>query len=495
MRTGVIALVAAVTVAAGALVTVPAQAQTSPLEPFYGQRLAWERCAAGQCAWLTVPLEYSDPTGTTLRLRVSRRVSTGTEGERLGSLVVNPGGPGVEGIAFASYLAGVLAPEVTDAFDIVGFDPRGVGQSSPVVCMSGEQTTRWFRTDMTPDTPAEQATLMRRAEALATGCLERTPAIARHLGTDDTVRDMDVLRQALGNERLDFLGFSYGTVLAARYAEFFPDRVGRFVLDGAVDPRLNLMEISRDQSQGFQLALRRFAEDCAPRSSCPWDDGAPAVLRGMESLLVSLDEAPLPAGPGRSLVQSQAITAMFSAMYSPTLWPTLREALRQARRGNGEGLALLFDAATDRIGRNRYATNMASAFPAISCWDSPPTPTAAGLAAAAVTWSRRAPVAELARAMSWSNAPCSVWFGHTTEPPAPASSTTTAPILIIGGTYDPATPYRWSRSLNRQLPTSTLLTYRGDGHTIYAGGSPCIDRVVDAYLLTGAMPDPGVSCS
>jgi pimeloyl-ACP methyl ester carboxylesterase len=494
VRPVLILLMASLTAAAGTLVAGPAQAQPTPLEPFYDQELDWDRCAAGQCAWLTVPLDYSDPTGDTLRLRVSRTASTGEEGARLGSLVVNPGGPGVEGIAFASALSDSLAPDITDAYDIVGFDPRGVGQSSPVVCMSGAETTRWFRTDSTPDTPTEQATLMRRARALAGGCLDRTPVIARHLGTEDTVRDMDILRQALGDERLAFLGFSYGTVLAAQYAEQFPDRVGRFVLDGAVDPRLDLMQISRDQSQGFQLALQRFAQNCAARSSCPWKGGAPDVLAGLNGLLGSLDQRPLPAGPGRSLVQAEAITSVFFAMYSPTLWGPLRQALRQATRGIGQGLALLFDAATDRLAPDRYATNMASAFPAISCWDSPATPAAPGLAAAAEDWSQRAPVPELARAMSWSNVPCSVWFGRSSERPAAASSTTTAPMLIIGGAYDPATPYRWSRALNRQLPTSTLLTYQGDGHTIYNSGSSCVDSIVDTYLLTGVLPPAGASC-
>lgn len=494
VRTGLIAVVTGILAASGIVTGPPVQAETAPLAPFYEQQLTWERCAAGQCTWLTVPLDYEDPAAASLRLRVSRRAATGDGAGRLGSLVVNPGGPGVEGVTFASYLADVLATDVTDAYDIVGFDPRGVGRSSPVECMTGAETTRWFRTDSTPDTAAEQATIMRRARAMAAGCLARTPEIARHLGTDETARDLDILRQALGDEALNFLGFSYGTVLATRYAELFPDRVGRLVLDGAVDPRLDLMQISRDQSEGFQLALTRFAADCSRRASCPWRGRSGAVLAGIEELLVDLDSDPLPAGAGQTLVQSQAITAVFSAMYSPVLWGSLRSALREARRGDGRGLELLFDAATDRLGPDRYATNMASAFPAISCWDAPATPAAPGLAAAAAAWSRSAPVAQLARAMSWSNAPCSTWFGHTPLPPSRASSTTAAPLLIIGGLYDPATPYAWSRSLHRQLGTSTLLTYRGDGHTIYASGSTCVDTIVNAYLLRGELPASEASC-
>ena len=483
--------VAAVSPAAADESAPPADA----LAPFYGQALVWEPCTESECAWLTVPVDYDDPSSASIRLRVSRTVATGPSDSRQGSLVTNPGGPGVSGLNFASYLADVIDPTVTAEFDVVGFDTRGVGDSAPIVCLSGAQTTRWLRTDITPDTAAEQRTLMRRASALAQGCLTRSPEIARHVGSDDTVRDMDILRQALGDDRLTFLGFSYGTYLGTRYAELFPERVGRLVLDGAVDPSLDIMQISQGQSEGFQLAVTRFARDCSNRDSCPWAGPTRTVLAGLNTLLESLDQQPLPTDDPRPLVQSQGLSAVFYAMYSPSMWGLLRSALRQAVRGNGQGLAELASYAADQTGPNRYATNMASAFPAISCWDAPAAPGPSGLASAARRWSRSAAVPELARAMSWGNAPCSVWFGHSSVPPAPAQTSTTQPILIVGGTYDPATPYRWARSLNRQLSTSQLLTYRGDGHTAYAGASSCINGAVDDYLLTGAMPPEGKTCS
>lgn len=491
---------AVATSAAGALalVVLPTMAVASPDEPamapFYDQELTWERCAAGRCAWLTVPLDYSDPTGPTIQVRVSRAGATGTPDQRIGSLVVNPGGPGASGLDFADYLAATLAPAVTAAYDIVGFDPRGVGQSAPVSCLTGAQTTRWLRTDVTPDNAAEQATLMRRAQQLADGCLRRTPQIARHLGTDDTVRDLDVLRAVLGDDQLHLLGYSYGTYLGTRYAELFPSAVGRFVLDGAVDPSLDLMEVSAQQSDGFQLALQHFARDCTRRANCPWKGGPSTVLAGLNSLLADLDRHPLPTHRPLRLVQSEAITAVFYSMYSPSLWPSLRVALGQAAKGDGLALAEMAAYAADEVSPNRYATNMASAFPAIACWDSPPTPGKAELASTAASWAATARVPELARAMSWGNAPCSVWFGHSDVPPAPAHSSTTAPLLIIGGTYDPATPYRWAKALHQQLPTSTLLTYRGDGHTVYGGWSTCVDQHVDAYLLRGTLPPPGATC-
>lgn len=468
-------------------------AETGPLARYYAQSLDWTRCSAGQCAWLTVPLDYSQPDGTTIRLRISRtRAEAGAE--RLGSLLTNPGGPGAEGVSFGQYLAGALSEDVTRRYDIVGFDTRGVGQSAPITCMDGRETTRWTRTDTTPDTPSEEAILMRRARALARGCLERSPQMARFVGSENTVRDMDILRQALGDERLNLVGFSYGTYLGVRYAEAFPERVGRFVLDGAVDPALDMMQLSEQQSTGFQLALSRFADDCAGRANCPWPGQARDVLAGIQRLLRDLDTRPLPARPGPPLVQAEALTAVFYSMYSPVLWPVLRSALRDAVRGDGRELSELAAYANDRTGPDRYGSNMASAFPAIACWDRPATPDAAGLGSAARRWARGVAVPELARAMSWGNAPCSVWYGHTSRPPAPATSATTAPILVIGGKHDPATPYSWAQAMNRSLPTSVLLTFDGDGHTAYGNGSTCVDTTVDAYLIKGTLPPTGKVC-
>ena len=305
---------------------------------------------------------------------------------------------------------------------------------------------------------------------------------------------MDILRQAVGDDRLNFLGYSYGTFLGTLYAEQFPAQVGRFVLDGALDPSLDVMEVSEGQSAGFQLAMTRFARDCTTRRSCPWEGSAANVLRGINTILAKVDRQPLPTESGRDLVQSEALGALFYAMYSPTLWPSLRQALAQARIGDGYGLQSIADYAVERTGPNTYATNMASAFPAIACWDSPAAPGIAGLRAAAAAWSRGARVPDMAKAMSWGNAPCSQWFGHSGRVPAPASTTTTAPILVIGTTYDPATPYAWAKALNRQLPTSTLLTFRGDGHTAFGGNSRCIDDAVNEFVLTGTTPPPGTVC-
>jgi pimeloyl-ACP methyl ester carboxylesterase len=364
----------------------------------------------------------------------------------------------------------------------------------PVECLTGRQTTRWYRTDPTPDNRKERRTLWKRAGQISQGCLQSDPQLARFIGTTDTVRDMDVIRGTVGDSKLNWFGFSYGTSLGALYAQEFPERVGRMVLDGGVDPRLDAMEISRDQSKGFQRAIRRFAADCARKVRCVADTPS-GVIREINTILRQLDRRSLPTDGSRRLVQGEAITAVFFSMYSTSLWSTLRAGLADAADGDGTTLQILAQLANDQIGPNEYGTNIASAFYAIGCWDYPATPGLSGLRAAAGDFSRGVAVPELGRAMSWGNAPCSRWFEHSPNPPAAVSSTTTAPILIIGTTFDPATPYAWSQALAEQLPTSRLLTHRGDGHTAYGDTNVCIDGITDRYLLTGALPEAETTCT
>jgi len=490
----VLALVGAVTVAGPASPGVAKEGDPA-LAGYYAQQIDWVQCRGRStrslCATVEVPIDYDDPTGRKIDLALLKVPATGTA---QASLVVNPGGPGAGGLDFAEYLASVMDSDVRAVYDVVGFDPRGVGESAPVTCLTGKQTTRWYRTDITPDTAKEQRTLFSRAEQISDGCLADDPVLARSVGSANTVKDMDVIRRALGDDTLNWFGFSYGTELGAYYAQEFPDRVGRMVLDGGVNPALDAMGVSEDQSRGFQIAMGRFAADCATKSTCVATT-AGGVIREINALLRQLDRKTLPTDSSRRLVQSEAITALFFAMYSTDLWSTLRSGLTQAKKGDGTTLQLLAQLANDQTGPNSYGSNIASAFYAIGCWDYPATPGAAGLRSAAKKWSQGARVPEMARAMSWGNAPCSSWFGHSTEARAPVQSTTQAPILIIGTTFDPATPYKWSQALASQLSTSRLLTHRGDGHTVYGDSNLCVDDFADNYLLTGALPDPGSVCT
>ncbi len=473
---------------------LPAPARADGLEAYRTQDLAWAACGSGTwCTRVAVPLKYSDPGGAqiTLALRaVGPRAPDGTRP----ALLVNPGGPGSSATEYVPSFAGQLSRPVRDLYDVVGVDPRGVEDSTAVTCLTGRQTTRWLRTDPSPDTPSETATLLRRARDIGPGCLRLSPTVARHVGSAETVQDMDIVRSVLGQNLLHWFGFSYGTQLGARYAESFPSRVGRMVLDGAVDPSLDAMQLSRGQSQGFQTAITRFADDCSRRPTCTIGSTTQQVIDRINALLARVDRTPLPTGRDAPLVQAEAITALFFSMYSIDLWPLLEDALAAADRGDGAGLAQLAALATDQIGPNAYGSNATSAFLAIGCWDYPAPPGRNGLAEAARQWSRDAVVPDLARAMSWGNAPCSTWFGHAADAPAPVTSTTTAGILVLGTRFDPATPYAWARNLSAQLPTSRLLTYVGDGHTAYGEESECVQRIVDTYLVSGALPEPGARC-
>lgn len=461
-----------------------------PLDAFTGQQITWTPCGPHECATVRAPLDYADPEGGALTLALERSVHTGPT--RLGTLIVNPGGPGAAATNFVSFVTDV-APQLAAVYDIVGIDPRGVGDSSPITCMTGTETTRWLLTDPTPDTAAEVRTFMSRATSIGRGCERMSPTLAAHIGTDASARDLDLVRTVLGDDTLNLLGFSYGTSLGTRYAELFPDRVGRFVLDGALDPTLDAMALSRGQSDAFQIALRRFATDCVHFANCVRRTPS-GVIAYVNRMLTSLDANPMPAGRMGPLNEAQGLAAIFDALYSPGNWAMLRNGLRESARGSGAALQEMANGAWNRIGPNRYASNVNSAFYAISCWDFPPTPDAAGLRAAARAWAQGAAVPAMARASAWGNAPCTNWFGRSASSPHRVTTTSTAPILVVGTRYDPATPYRWAAALARQLPNGHLLTYEGDGHTAFGGQSACIDAAVTAYFLDGSVPPEGTRC-
>ena len=486
-----LALLSAIALASS-LIPFTTSTATTTLAPYLDQNLKWSTCANGQCASLRVPLDYTNLALGDISIAVSRTLHTGANFQ--GSIVVNPGGPGSPGLDFAKYVAKEIAPAVAKEFDFIGFDPRGVGKSAPVTCMTAQQTAKWLSMDSTPDTPTETAAVMKAAGKISAGCLKYSPRMAPNVGTPFATQDLDLLRSALHEEKLNWLGFSYGTSLGTSYIQAFPNRVGRFVLDGAVDPALNGMQLSLGQSQGFQRAFQNYAQQCLAQAPCAIGTTRAGITSRVNSLLKRLDTRPLPTKDGTLLTQALGTSAIFTAMYTTDMWELLTEALRSAYQGDGTGLLELSWMGSDQTGPTTFGSNMQSAYYAIDCWDSPAAPGAPGLAAAAKHWAINAPIPEMARSMSWSNAPCSLWFAHDTQPPAPASSTTTAPVLIIGTRFDPATPYAWSQALHKQLATSTLLTYGGNGHTAFGGGSTCVDSSVNDYLLTGRMPSSGKTC-
>lgn len=470
-------------------------ASTERLKAYYGQRLTWRACGTPgfECATLKAPLDYADPDGEQIKLAVSRAKATGP-GKRLGSLLVNPGGPGGSAVGYLQGYAGIGYPAPVRArYDIVAVDPRGVARSEPVHCLEGPQMDAYTQVDQTPDDEAETARLAASFKNFAAGCRKRSGRILPHVSTVETARDMDILRGVLGDRRLNFVGASYGTFLGATYAELFPSRTGRLVLDGAMDPSLPTAELNRDQTAGFETAFRSFAADCVEQPDCPLGTGSPtAAAARLKAFFAALDEHPVPTGESRELGEALATTGVIAAMYDESAWPQLREALTRAMGGEGSALLALADRYYEREDDGTYS-NLMYANAAVNCLDQPPAFTSPEQVAAAVPSFEKAS-SVFGKGLAWASLNCAYWPTKATGAAHRIEAAGAAPIVVVGTTRDPATPYKWARSLAAQLSSGTLLTYEGDGHTAYGRGSDCIDTAINTYLLDGTVPPPGKRC-
>ncbi|GAA2063127.1 alpha/beta hydrolase [Streptomyces albiaxialis] len=480
------------------------------LKPYYAQKLEWRPCGAAgsgdfQCAELRVPLDYAHPgdgsgdgdrDGGDLRLAVTRKKAEGGKKDRIGSLQVNPGGPGGSAVDYVEQAAGLAyPPEVRKRYDIVGMDPRGVARSEPVECLSDRQMDAFTRTDQTPDSRAETRRLTSAYERFAKGCEGRTGKRLGHVSTTEAARDMDVLRAALGDKKLHYVGASYGTYLGAYYAGLFPQRSGRLVLDGAMDPTLSSLRVNREQTAGFDTAFRAFARDCAERDDCPLGTGGVKEAgRELSALFKKIDADPVRTDDdSRKLTESLATTGVIRAMYDEGSWPTLREALAAAKKGEGAPLLALSDDYFERGADGKY-TNIMFANPAVNCLDLPPAFTSsADVEKSLASFEKASPV--FGRGFAWAALNCGSWPKKPTGRPHHVEAKGAAPIVVVGTTRDPATPYRWARGLAGQLDSARLLTYEGDGHTAYQRGSKCVDEAIDAYLLDNRPPKDGTTCS
>ncbi|NYE41539.1 alpha/beta hydrolase [Streptomyces fulvorobeus] len=466
------------------------------LKPYYAQKLSWRECGVEgfQCTTMKAPLDYARPEDGNIKLAVSRKKATGP-GKRIGSLLVNPGGPGGSAIGYLQGYAAIGYPAPVRArYDMVAIDPRGVARSEPVECLTGKEMDAYTQVDQTPDDAAEVTGLSAAFKKFANGCEKRSARILPHVSTVETARDMDVLRSLLGDEKLHYVGASYGTFLGATYADLFPDRAGRLVLDGAMDPSLPAVDINRDQTAGFEAAFQSFATDCVKKEDCPLGttttDAAGAALK---QLFADLDAKPVPTGESRKLTESLATTGVIAAMYDEAAWPQLREALAGAGRSDGSGLLALADSYYEREPNGSYA-NLMFANAAVNCLDLPPAfGTPAAVEKAVPAFEEASPV--FGRGFAWAALNCGSWPTGPTGTPHRTEAKGAAPIVVVGTTRDPATPYRWAESLADQLTSGTLLTYKGDGHTAYGRGSDCIDTAINTYLLEGTPPTDGKKCS
>jgi pimeloyl-ACP methyl ester carboxylesterase len=467
-------------------------AEPSALRPFYEQRAEWQECGQFECATLQAPLDYEEPGAASIELALLKRPAN-NEDERLGSLFVNPGGPGVSGISYAKLAEVLFTEPVLEHYDIVGWDPRGVGESTSISRMTDEETDVYYETDGTPDTAAEVRDLVRLNERFTKGCVADDASLLPQLGTFSSARDIDILRAAVDEPRLNYFGASYGTELGAIYAELFPQRVGRMVLDAALDPAVTTEELSRGQLGGFQGATEAFIEDCIAREGCAVGPTSGEAEEQLTDLLRELDAVPLPTDSGRPLTESLATVGMISAMYSESSgWPSLRLGLSQAFNGDGTVLLALADAYAERNPDGTYASNVNSAFPAISCTDRPGTSSVAEAKRLATTYEKVSPI--FGRTFAWGAVSCRDWPVKTGDFPTAAVAKGADPIVVIGTTRDPATPYAWSVSLARSLQNGVLISRDGDGHTGYNAGNACVDDAVDAYLVGGQVPEDPTVC-
>jgi pimeloyl-ACP methyl ester carboxylesterase len=471
----------------------PAGPAPTTIAGYYAQKLNWRACHGGfQCARLLVPFDYQRPAGRRFSLPVIR-LRAGDPALRIGSLVINPGGPGGSGINYALQARNVVSAAVRARFDVVGFDPRGVGGSVPAVrCLTGPELDKYFATSDNPVSKSQLATVVAQSKLFARGCEQRSGALLPYVGTRNAARDMDVLRAALGDAKLTYLGKSYGTYLGAWYAQLFPSHVRALVLDGAVSPDESATSMNVVQAQGFEVALRSFVANCVRMPACPLGHGTVnAGIARLQGLLNRTTSKPLTSQvTGQPANGAMLLSGVAFALYSKSFWQYLREGLTTAFAGNGTLMVELADSLVERAPGGRY-TNLMDANMAVNCIDRPWPRSLAAWSSAAAAAAKAAP--QFGAPNMWGSLPCAYW---PVPPAAPVRlrAAGAPPILVVGTTRDPATPFRWAQSLARDLSSGVLLGWNGDGHTAYLEGSTCVDTAVDRYLINLATPRNGMVC-
>ena len=457
------------------------------------QKLNWRSCNNGfQCARGLVPFDYRRPAWRRFSLPVIKLPASDLA-RRIGSLVINPGGPGGSGVSYALQARKVVSAAVRARFDVVGFDPRGVGGSVPAVhCLTGPQLDKYFATSDNPASKAQLAEVVAQSKLFVRACKQHSGALLPYVGTRNAARDMDVLRSTLGDAKLTYLGKSYGTYLGAWYAQLFPSHVRALVLDGAVNPDESGFSLNSVQAQGFEVALRSFTADCVRRPGCPLGNGTvSAGVARLQGLLRQTASEPLASQiAGQPANDAMLLNGVASALYSKSFWQYLRAGLTGAFAGNGTLLVELADALFER-GPNGQYSNLMDVNTAVNCIDRPWPRSLQAYSSAAAAAAKAAP--QFGASNMWSSLPCAYWPVPAAAP-VPLRAAGAPPILVVGTTRDPATPYRWAQALARDLKSGVLLGWNGDGHTAYLSGSTCVDSAVDRYLISLATPRNGMVC-
>lgn len=448
--------------------------------------VSWAPCQNGlQCGTVAVPLDYFSADSPTIQIAVARHPAE-DPAQRIGSLVINPGGPGGSGVDDLPTELRVLTAGLLQRFDIVSFDPRGVDRSSPVTCgESGGGADQGQIPDPAPTTAADRHTLLANDQAYAQQCEQASGGSLPFVGTVDVARDLDRIRMALGDAQLTYVGHSYGTLLGLTYAQMFPTHVRAMVLDGVIDPAVSAQQMVTDQAVGFENVLGQFFSWCRS-SGCPWQEGADP-LQSLLALNARLVSSPIPAGSGRQVGPGELFTAVLSALYSPSGWARLATALSLAESGNGAQLVSMTDTYETENGPNAVDADNA-----VSCLDHPAPGAVDGYPQLASGAGAQAPF--FGPALMWGLLQCAVWPTPPTRTVGPVTAQAAPPILLVSSSGDPATPHKWAQSVESELAHAALVTWQGVSHVAYFY-SACVRSIDQAYLLDGTLPANGTVCS
>jgi pimeloyl-ACP methyl ester carboxylesterase len=502
LRRGLLAAAMVTTVVAGCSNVVNGQAVIDVPPP--GSPVTWsaDSCesspndiqipAGAECGKLSVPVDYSKPDGEVAQIAMIRFPATG---EKIASLIVNPGGPGESGVSAAASIVGTLPQSVRERFDLVGFDPRGVGGSTPAVwCNSDEDNDRLRADPQVEYTPEGVEHIESETKDFVQRCVDKMgEEFLANVGTANVARDLDAMREALGDEKLTYLGYSYGTRIGSAYAEAFPDKVRAMILDGAVDPNADPLEADIRQAAAFQTAFNDYAADCAKNPNCPLGTDPAKAVEVYKSMVEPLVEEPAETDDPRGLSYGDAVIGTILPLYSPNLWRHLTQALSELRAGRGDTMLALADLYMGRDPEGHY-NNSTDVRVAVNCVDEPPITDRDKI----IEQDKRA--REAAPFMSYGeftgNAPlgtCAFWPVPPTSEPHELSIEGLPPILVVSTTNDPATPYQAGVDLAKQLG-GTLLTFEGTQHTVVFQGNPCVDDISAKYLIDVVVPPPGGRC-
>ena len=480
-RTGKIT--ATITVFALALFSTVSYIQTRPETPstlaaYYAQELQWQSCYENyQCADLLVPIDYTELKTGTFQISVLKYPTTGEK--KLGSLIVNPGGPGGSGVDYAYAAEYLFSPAILDAYDIVGFDPRGVSRSEPIVCLSDKELDANYASDSKPDNEQEFARTLIESKKFIQQCEEKNKHLTS-FSTANAARDMDILRQAVGDKQLNYMGKSYGTFLGTLYAQFFPENVGHMVLDGAVDPTISNFQQGLTQAVAFDKAFASFATDCNTRSNCPLPKDKSVAIAEMKKILNQVAKK-----PNKRVSESLVLLGVAAALYdSATGWSKLRMAIKEVKKGKGDKFLTLSDEYTGRTEEGDYTANEFDSGAIIDCLDFADARSVKQMKEDAKVFAEQAPL--FGPYLAYGGLVCQ--YLDTPQATEVVPTKTANPVVIIGTTGDPATPYEWAQGLHRILTNSVLISLTGDGHTGQGQGNKCVDGQVDEFYLENKTP-------